>query len=123
MSESDSRKSCLNNVVWVNVLRMLFKNYKHEVWSYSDPFSEHYIATTTKMTSGRASTGRELAAGAASLMGCRQRGDLGEPWPLVPTHCAALEREQGRLVSSAQQPRFGRSRNGGGTASRCASLG
>lgn len=51
MDESDRQKSCLNNLVWVNVLRMLFKNYKHEEWFYSDPFSKRYIATTTKMTS------------------------------------------------------------------------
>ena len=28
-----ARKSCVNNLIWVNVLRMLFKNYKHEVCS------------------------------------------------------------------------------------------
>lgn len=30
---------------------MRFKNYKHEVWFYSDLFSKHYIATATKMIS------------------------------------------------------------------------
>lgn len=26
-----ARESCVNNLIWVNVLRMLFKTYKHEV--------------------------------------------------------------------------------------------
>lgn len=26
-----ARKSCVNNLIWVNVLQMLFKTYKHEV--------------------------------------------------------------------------------------------
>lgn len=26
-----ARESCVNNLIWVNVLRMLFKSYEHEV--------------------------------------------------------------------------------------------
>lgn len=51
MNRSDSEKSCLNNLVWVNVRRMLFKNYKHDVCFYSDPFYKCCIAAAAEMTS------------------------------------------------------------------------
>lgn len=37
------RKSCFNNLVWVNGFRMFFKNYKYEVCFYLDLFFECYM--------------------------------------------------------------------------------
>lgn len=46
-----ARKSRLNNLVWVNAPSMLFKNYKHEVWLHSDPFSKRSLTMASKMAS------------------------------------------------------------------------
>lgn len=73
-----ARKTCVNNLIWVNVLRMLFKNYKHEVCSTQIHFLNVPLLLVLKSLQvhfGR--IGRNCKVGTTRLPWLQRARDLG----------------------------------------------